>query len=213
MIESSSYEDDLNILLDKLSKTISTFNTLSREQAEIAILDTTSIIKDGESIISKLEEELEKNENNHSPEELLEEKKKLKNYKTEFNDIVNKFKIIQNNYINKKTNNALIDEEPKIKNDLLSYEEKKNNFQDKSKEKFKNINKIESKSDQNIFENNIGNLSGVNNGPNIPEDAFDNLAKIRKKRKKKCLILGLVITFILIVTFVVVIAIESNKKK
>ena len=194
MIE-SSYEDDLNILLDKLSKTISTFNTLSREQAEIAILDTTSIIKDGESIISKLEEELEKNENNHSPEELLEEKKKLKNY------------------INKKTNNALIDEEPKIKNDLLSNEEKKNNFQEKSKEEFKNINKIESKSDQNIFENNIGNLSGVNNGSNIPEDAFDNLAKIRKKRKKKCLILGLVITFILIVTFVVVIAIESNKKK
>ena len=213
MIESSSYEDDLNILLDKLSKTISTFNTLSREQAEIAIIDTTSIIKDGESIISKLEEELENNENNHSPEELLEEKKKLKNYKTEFNDIVNKFKIIQNNYINKKTKNALIDEEPKIKNDLLSNEEKKNNFQEKSKEEFKNINKIESKSDQNIFENNIGNLSEVNNGPNISEDAFDNLAKIRNKRKKKCLILGLVIIFILIATFVVVIAIESNKKK
>ena len=212
MIE-SSYEDDLNILLDKLSKTISTFNTLSREQAEIAILDTTSIIKEGESIISKLEEELENNENNHSPEELLEEKKKLKKYKTEFNDIVNKFKIIQNNYINKKTNNALIDEEPKIKNDLLSNEEKKNNFQEKSKEEFKNIIKIESKSDQNIFENNIGNLSGVNTGPNISEDTFDNLVKIRNKRKKKCLILGLFITFILIVTFVVVIAIESNKKK
>jgi len=213
MIESSSYEDDLNILLDKLSKTISTFNTLSREQAEIAILDATSIIKDGETIISKLEEELENNENNHSPEELLEEKKKLKNYKTEFNDIVNKFKIIQNNYINKKTKNALIDEEPKIKNDLLSNEEKKNNFQEKSKEEFKNINKIESKRDQNIFENNIGNLSEVNNGPNISEDTFDNLAKLRNKRKKKCLILGLVITFILILTFVVVIAIESNKKK
>ena len=213
MTESSSYEDMLNILLDKLSKTISTFNTLSREQAEIAILDTTSIIKEGESIFSKLEEELENNENNHDPEELLEEKKKLKNYKTEFNDIVNKFKIIQNNYINKKTNNALIDEEPKINKDLLSNEEGKNNFEEKSKEKFKNINKIESKNDQNIFEKNINNLSRVNNEPNIAENAFDNLAKNRNKRKKKCLILGLVITFILIVTFVVVIAIESNKKK
>ena len=100
MIDSSSYEDDLNILLDKLSKTISTFNTLSREQAEIAILDTTSKIKDGESILSKLEEELKNNTNNHSPEELIEERKKLKNYKTEFNNIVNKFNIIQNNYIN-----------------------------------------------------------------------------------------------------------------
>ena len=148
MIDSSSYEDDLNILLDKLSKTISTFNTLSREQAEIAILDTTSKIKDGESILSKLEEELKNNTNNHSPEELIEERKKLKNYKTEFNNIVNKFKMIQDNYINKKTKYALIDEEVKNKNiDLLSNEERKNNFGTNSKENFKskNINGNETK--------------------------------------------------------------------
>ena len=211
MIDSSSIEDDLNILLDKLSKTISTFNTLSREQAEIAIIDTTSKIKEGESILSKLEEELEKNESNRTPEELLEERKTLKNYRTEFNDIVNKFKTIQDNYINKKAKNALIDEEPKNKNDLLSNEERKNDFQ-RSKEQFKNNNNIEIKNDQNVFENNIGNLSGVNNGPNINEDAFDNFNKNNYKKKKKCLIIGLCITFILIVAFVVVIGIESNKK-
>ena len=211
MIDSSSIEDDLNILLDKLSKTISTFNTLSREQAEIAIIDTTSKIKEGESILSKLEEELEKNESNRTPEELLEERKTLKNYRTEFNDIVNKFKSIQDNYINKKTKNALIDEEPKNKNDLLSNEERKNDFQ-RSKEQFKNNNNIEIKNDQTVFENNIGNLSGVNNGPNINEDAFDNFNKNNYKKKKKCLIIGLCITFILIVAFVVVIGIESNKK-
>ena len=211
MIDSSSIEDDLNILLDKLSKTISTFNTLSREQAEIAIIDTTSKIKEGESILSKLEEELEKNESNRTPEELLEERKTLKNYRTEFNDIVNKFKTIQDNYINKKTKNALIDEEPKNKNDLLSNEERKNDFQ-RSKEQFKNNNNIEIKNDQNVFENNIGNLSGVNNGPNINEDAFDNFNKNNYKKKKRCLIIGLCITFILIVAFVVVIGIESNKK-
>ena len=211
MIDSSSIEDDLNILLDKLSKTISTFNTLSREQAEIAIIDTTSKIKEGESILSKLEEELEKNESNRTPEELLEERKTLKNYRTEFNDIVNKFKTIQDNYINKKTKNALIDEEPKNKNDLLSNEERKNDFQ-RSKEQFKNNNNIEIKNEHNVFENNIGNLSGVNNGPNINEDAFDNFNKNNYKKKKKCLIIGLCITFILIVAFVVVIGIESNKK-
>ena len=64
MIDSSSYEDQLNILLESLSKIISTFGTLSREQAEIAILDTASKIKEGESIIEKLEQELEKNEKN-----------------------------------------------------------------------------------------------------------------------------------------------------
>ena len=211
MIDSSSIEDDLNILLDKLSKTISTFNTLSREQAEIAIIDTTSKIKEGESILSKLEEELEKNESNRTPEELLEERKTLKNYRTEFNDIVNKFKTIQDNYINKKTKNALIDEEPKNKNDLLSNEERKNDFQ-RSKEQFKNNNNIEIKNEHNVFENNIGNLSGVNNGPNINEDAFDNFNKNNYKKKKRCLIIGLCITFILIVAFIVVIGIESHKK-
>ena len=215
MIDSSSYEDEMNILLDKLSKTISTFNTLSREQAEIAILDTTSKIKDGESILSKLEGELENNTNNHSPEELIEERKKLKNYKTEFNNIVNKFNMIQDNYINKKTKYALIDEEVKNKKiDLLSNEERKNNFGQKSKENFKNKNNKgnESKNEHNVFENNIGNISGVNNGQNIPDDAFDNFNKNRNKKKKRCLIIGLCVTFILIVTFVVVIGIESTKK-
>ena len=184
MIDSSSYEDDLNMLLDKLSKTISTFNTLSREQAEIAILDTTSKIKEGESILCKLEEELENNSNNYTTEELLEEKKKLKNYKIEYNNIVNKFKLIQDNYINKKTKNALIDEEPKFKRDLLSNEENKNNIEGKSKDNLKKNNNIELKNEQNIFENNIGNLSGVNNGPNLPEDTFDNFKNNKYKRKK-----------------------------
>ena len=141
MIDSSSYEDELNILLDKLSKTISTFSTLSREQAESAILDTTSKIKEGESILQKIEQELEHDSKNRNPEELHEEKQKIKNYKTELNDLVNKFKIIQDNYIKKKENNALIDDEPKMKpSELLSNEENKNNF-DINNEKSPKINK------------------------------------------------------------------------
>ena len=216
MIDTSSYEDDLNVLLDKLSKIISNFKNLSREQAEIAILDTTNKIKDGESILSKIEEELENNTNNHTPEELIEEKKKLKNYKTEFNDIVNKFKIIQNDYINQKTKNALIDEEePKGRNiDLLSNEERKNDINGKSDEKMgdKNINNKINKNEQNVFENNIGNISGVNGTPNITDDAFDNLSKNKGYKKEKCLIIGIIVTFIFIITFIVVIGIESQKK-
>ena len=213
MFDSSSYEDEINILLDKLTKTISTFSTLSREQAESAILDTTSKIKDGESLLSKLEEELESNSSKYTKEELIEERKKIKNYKTEFNDIVNKFKTIQDNYINKKTKNALIDDEPQIKNnDLLSNEERKNNYEGKSKEKINSNNFEEKKHENNVFENNIGNISGVNNEQNITDDAFDHINNHRYKRRKKCLMVGLVITFILIVTFVVVIGIESGKK-
>ena len=76
----------------------------------------------------------------------------------------------------------------------------------------KKNNNIELKNEQNIFENNIGNLSGVNNGSNLPEDTFDNFKNNKYKRKKKWLILGLFITFILIITFVVVIGVESNRK-
>ena len=215
MIDSSTYEDQLNILLDRLSKIISTFGTLSREQAEIAIIDTTSKIKEGQSIIEKLKQELENDTKNRSPEELHEEKQKIKNYEIEFNEIVNKFKIIQDNYINKKTKNALIDDEqnPKFP-DLLSNEERKNNFETKDfpDQNNKKENDNGKKSEQNVFGNNIGNISGVNNEQNITDDAFDHINNSRYKRRKKCLMIGLVITFILIVTFVVVIGIESGKK-
>ena len=210
---SSSYEDDLNILLDKLQKTISTFNTLSREQAEFAILDTTSKIKDGESIIKKIEEELESNIKNYNPEELMEERKKIKDYRSEFNDIVSKFTNIRDSYINKKTKNALIEEEPKIKNDdLISNEEKKNNnYVERSKEEFEKNKKNEIKNE--AFENNIGNISWGNNAPNhLAEDAFDTYNKGINKKTKRKIMIGLIITFLLVVTFIVVIAVFGNKK-
>ena len=186
MIDSSSYEDQLNTLLESLSKIISTFGTLSREQAEIAILDTASKIKEGESIIQKLEEELETDDKHLSPEELHEEKQKIKNYKTEFNNIDNKFKIIQNNYINKKEKNALIDEEPKSKvSDLLSNEERKNDLETKDNEVHNNNNNIDISNKKNdVFENNIGNLSGVNKVPTLNDDPFINFKRTRSKYKR-----------------------------
>ena len=212
MIDSSSYEDELNILLERLSKMISTFGTLSREQAEIAILDTTSKIKEGESIIQKLEEELENESKNRSPEELHEERQKIKNYKTEFNDIVNKFKVIQDNYINKKAKNALIDDETKPKApDLLSNEERKNNFEIKE-EDIQNDNNVkinEKKSEQNVFENNIGNLSGVNKITTLNDDTFFTFKRGRSNYKRKCIILWVIITVIVIVGLITILELKN----
>ena len=212
MIDSSSYEDQLNILLESLSKIISTFGTLSREQAEIAILDTASKIKEGESIIQKLEEELETDDKHLSPEELHEEKQKIKNYKTEFNNIDNKIKIIQNNYINKKEKNALIDEEPKSKvSDLLSNEERKNNYETKDNEA-KNNNNIDlanKKIENNVFENNIGNLSGVNKVPTIGDDPFFNFKRTRSKYKRNCAIFWVV--FAVVVVVILLLMMEFRK--
>ena len=210
MNDSSSYEDELNILLDRLSKIITTFNTLSREQAEIAILDTTSKIKEGESVIQKLEQELENNQKNRSQEELHEEKQKIKNYKSEFNDIVNKFKIIQDNYINKKAKNALIDDDPKQKaQDLLSNEERKNNFDIKQIENQneKEVQIKEKKSDQNVFEHNIANLSGVNKIPN--DDTFFNFKRNSGKYKRNCIIFWIILAVIVIVGLITILELKK----
>ena len=210
MIDSSTYEDQLNILLDRLSKIISTFGTLSREQAEIAIIDTTSKIKEGQSIIEKLKQELENDTKNRSPEELHEEKQKIKNYEIEFNEIVNKFKIIQDNYINKKTKNALIDDEqnPKFP-DLLSNEERKNNFETKDfpDQNNKKENDNGKKSEQNVFENNIGNISGVNKIPNINDDTFFDFKRSRSKYKRNCIIFWTVFTIIIVAILLIIMAI------
>ena len=210
MIDSSTYEDQLNILLDRLSKIISTFGTLSREQAEIAIIDTTSKIKEGQLIIEKLKQELENDTKNRSPEELHEEKQKIKNYEIEFNEIVNKFKIIQDNYINKKTKNALIDDEqnPKFP-DLLSNEERKNNFETKDypAQNNKKENDNGKKSEQNVFENNIGNISGVNKIPNIKDDTFFNFKRSRSKYKRNCIIFWTVFTIIIVAILLIIMAV------
>ena len=210
-MDSSSYEDQLNTLLDRLSKIITTFGTLSREQAEIAILDTTNKIKEGESIIQKLEKELENDSKNHSQEELHEEKQKIKNYKAEFNEIVNKFKIIQDNYINKKAKNALIDDDPKPKApDLLSNEERKNNFEIKEidKQNEKNV-KIKEKNDQIVFENNIGNLSGVNKVPTANDDTFFNFKRNNGTYKRNCIIFWVILAIIIIVGLITILALKK----
>ena len=210
-MDSPSYEDQLNTLLDRLSKIITTFGTLSREQAEIAILDTTNKIKEGESIIQKLEKELENDSKNHSQEELHEEKQKIKNYKAEFNEIVNKFKIIQDNYINKKAKNALIDDDPKPKApDLLSNEERKNNFEIKEidKQNEKNV-KIKEKNDQIDFENNIGNLSGVNKVPTVNDDTFFNFKRNNGTYKRNCIIFWVILAIIIIVGLITILALKK----
>ena len=210
-MDSSSYEDQLNTLLDRLSKIITTFGTLSREQAEIAILDTTNKIKEGESIIQKLEKELENDSKNHSQEELHEEKQKIKNYKAEFNEIVNKFKLIQDNYINKKAKNALIDDDPKPKApDLLSNEERKNNFEIKEidKQNEKNV-KIKEKNDQIVFENNIGNLSGVNKVPTVNDDTFFNFKRNNGTYKRNCIIFWVILAIIIIVGLITILTLKK----
>ena len=105
----TTYEDDLITLLNKLSETIDTFNTLSKKQADNAILETNIKITNCKSILDKMEEYINELKTEEESEK-AELNKKLLNYKTEYYEILNKFKEIQDNYINQKTESALMDE-------------------------------------------------------------------------------------------------------
>ena len=182
----STYEDNLIILLNKLSETIETFNTLSREQAENAILETNSKINNCKDILNKMEEYI--NNLKAKDEEKNELNKKLLNYKTEYHEILNKFKEIQDNYINKKTENALMDDnlidEDNNQNDIrmTTGTNETNNIKQKGAGNPYMIDgELEEKKDQkskinaqkeNINKNKTNNL--INNGRNKP---VNNIAK------------------------------------
>ena len=190
-----TYEEDVITLLTKLSETIETFNTLSREQAENAILETTIKISSCKEILDKMEQYI-LNLNDEDESEKAELNKKLLNYKTEYHEILNKFKEIQDNYINRKTENALMDDqnvsnlidEDETKNRIsapgpsgagdpyavdgqLDETQKKAKKENKKEEDNKNeINNIKLRNQKNNNNNNEITLISVTNNENIALD-------------------------------------------
>ena len=215
-MNNSSYEDKLKSIIVKLTNTMLTFDTLPREQAEVAILDTTNKIKEGNSYINKMEIEINTtNENDliaRTPEEINEIIRKINNYKLEFSIIVQKFKIIQDKYINQQTEFA--DDIATPSRDILIEDEIKNNMKngnDMGKE-----NKVENNntpqhhdaSDENlqntqntVFENNTGNVNGLNQNNIIVDYTFNNfkITIINKKRKFILLLIGIIILIVITV--------------
>lgn len=219
----SSQEDELNILLDKLTKTISAFTTLSREQAEKAIIEANAKIKDCENIIEKMENFINNKDNNISPKEIIELNKKINNYKNEFKILVNKYNITQSTYINKKAETALIDDiEISInhnKNDLIDDDSTKNEKKEKTlsegENKFK-IGDIQSNNANNVaFEKNIGNMSGVNNtGINntISEEVFRTINMKSSKKKKKLYCALIIFLSVVVISAILYLIVLTNKK-
>ena len=209
----SSQEDELIILFDKLTKTISTFTTLSRELAEKAIIETNSKIKEGEEMIKKLENFVKNNESNLNKEDMIELNKKINIYKSEFKNLVNKFNQTQSTYINKKAENALIEDiEVSINNkktDLIEEdiskkgEENNHNFGE-SNFNIQKRNSIINNVNNLVFEKNIGNISGVNAGNNnLAEEVFSTINIKSNKKRKKIFCAVLVILSVVIIAVVI----------
>ena len=195
----SSYEEDLNIIIDQISRTINTFSTLSREQAENAIIETSNKIKSGQKIINDMENLVtSSNNNNHfdndkdlNSEDIMGLNKKISKCKNEFNIILNKFNTTQNEYIKKKTANALIDDitvNNKINpNKLIDNEEK--------------MSKKEIKKENKIFEGNVRNISNVNEiaveKRGATDDVFNALNVTKEKKKRKMVIVTVIVVAII----------------
>ena len=176
----SKYEDEIITLLNKLSTTIDTFNTLSRDQAEKAILETNIKINNCKEILDKMETYIKDIDDNNEEINKAELNKKILNYKSEYNEILNKFNGIQDNYINKKTESALLEKDNE--GNLVDEEEDKNkDKKNKMAEKFivdgelnDNIKKnkdnkkeVEKKKEVANKNNEISLISVTNNNQNI----------------------------------------------
>lgn len=166
----TKYEDDIIILLNKLSSTIETFNTLSREQAENAILETNIKLSSCNEILDKMEQYI-KDLKDEDETEKAELNKKLLNYKSEYQEILNKYKEIQDNYINKKTENALMEDQNE--EDLVDDDENKN----------KNVNESAAigAGDPYMVDGELNDNRKKNNKENKKDIENDNNNKLKNK--------------------------------
>jgi len=217
----SAQEDELNILFDKLTKTIRTFTTLSRELAEKAIIETNAKIKDGENILEKLENFIKDNENKIPHEEIVEYNKKINNYKNDFKNLVNKFNITQNTYINKKAETALIDDieisinhnKADLIDDDMSKKKEDTNRKGEAAFKLGNMQSMTNNGNNLDFDKNIGNLSGINNNT-VSDEVFKTMSLKSSKKKRKLYCTLLIILSVIIVSFILILILftqNSNK--
>ena len=236
----SKNEDEIITLLNKLSSTIETFKTLSRDQAEKAILETNTKINNCKEILDKMEEYVK---NNEDEEEINkgELSKKIQNYKSEYHEILNKFNEIQDSYINKKTENALLEKDND--NELVDDDDEEKNKDKKNKNVQKyivdgeiNDNKkskekeIEKKKEENnnkkgeisvisvsnnnpILENNNANVLRYSLNPKLHDEKDEAFNQINKDyfSKKKKMVLVCVVICILIFLVIILSATLSRK--
>ena len=236
----SKNEDEIITLLNKLSTTIDTFKTLSRDQAEKAILETNSKINNCKEILDKMEEYVKNNEDEEDINK-GELSKKIQNYKNEYHEILNKFNEIQDSYINKKTENALLEKDND--NELVDDDDEEKNKDKKNKNVQKfivdgeiNDNKkskekeIEKKKEENnnkkgeisvisvsnnnpIIENNNANVLRYSLNPKLhdeKDEAFNQINKDYFSKKKKTVLICVVICIII---FLVIILSSTLSRK
>lgn len=180
----SLYEDNLNQVMDQLRKIIKTFTTLSKEKAESALTNATSLIKQGESLLRQMKLEISSNPS------LSSLTSKVKNFNNEFDNLRFSFEKVQSSYISKKAENAIIlgtdENTQKIEQKIELIENEDNTKESPKEEKVEIHNIFDSKEDKN------------DNMQSLPDENDLNI-KIEQKNHKKMIIVIVIIIVVLIV--------------
>ena len=180
----SLYEDNLNQVMDQLRKIIKTFTTLSKEKAESALTNATSLIKQGESLLRQMKLEISSNPS------LSSLTSKVKNFNNEFENLRFSFEKVQSSYISKKAENAIIlgtdENTQKIEQKIELIENEDKTKESPKEEKVEIHNIFDSKEDKN------------DNMQSLPDENDLNI-KIEQKNHKKMIIVIVIIIVVLIV--------------
>ena len=181
----SLYEDNLNQVMDQLRKIIKTFTTLSKEKAESALTNATSLIKQGDSLLRQMKLEISSNPS------LSSLTSKVKNFNNEFDNLKLSFEKVQNSYISKKAENAIILGTDKSNTQTIDQKieliENEDNMKESQKEEKVEIHNIfDSKEDKNDIMQSLPDENDLN-------------IKIGEKNHKKMIIVIVIIIVVLIV--------------
>ena len=122
----SIYEDTFNIVINKVNKIIDSLQNLSKEKSEQALNEANENINEAERYLKQMELESESNFGKNSERLKL----KIRNYKSEYENVKRRFLKHQENYVDKKSrevflehssNNSKMTKQKLIENEEFAY--------------------------------------------------------------------------------------------
>ena len=218
----SIYEDSFNILIHSVNKIIDDIDNLSKEKSEQALSEANNNLKEAESHLKKMDLECESNFGKNSERLKL----KVNNYKNEYKNIKNKFLKQQEIYIGKKSKEMI------GKSDFKNNNKEKLiiDTEDNDEEAYNQSNKLDyGKRKMLEIEHDTKNIGKelnshtdkirktdariVNMGESL--DDSDNLVTkmIKRERRNKLLIYGLIVFFCILFIIIVISKFGGNSDK
>lgn len=205
------YEDSVNEKFTKIANITNNMQNLSREKTESAINEANHYIQEAQTLLKKLELEASSNVNK---ERLI---MKVKNIKSEFNNLKQAFLKKQNQYINAKSNEALylnsddVNDKNLVDNEELAYHQ--NSKLDKA---LGNVLEIEHRGNEVMrqLDHQTNIMNKVNN--NIDDmnyqlgDSNSLIGKMMKRENRNKVVILIAIIFFAIILIIIATAMTSG---